>query len=527
MTDLIPNLSRLARGAVEKQDWATVSSCANQIFQLDGSSPEAFFLNGLVLKAARKPGEATQAFAQALELDPNRYDAAIELANQHSLARRNAAAADLLSRYESSLSNSPLYLDMAGTIYTETGLPERAWPLYARANELQPGVDLFMANLAACGVYLGKIDEAREIYGTLLKRNPNHQRNHYHLARLEKARDERHVDQMLSVLQSNSLPDSRNIFLYYAIGKELEDLGRWQESFKYYRKGGQAVRSVAQYDIADDLAAIESVIENCDRNWLERGTAETPEHKAAVTPLFIVGLPRTGTTLVDRILSSHSSVQSLGETQFMQMVIRRVSGVDSPHRVSADIIRSAAAKDIRLIGQGYLDAVAYRLSDEPHFIDKLPYNVLFLGFIAKAFPHARIVHLHRNALDTCFAMYKQIFTWAYRFSYSLEDLGRYYVAYDRLRAHWQSVLGERIVEIGYETLVDNQERETRRLLDGLGLGFEQPCIDFDKNRTATTSASSVQVRQKIHAESVGRWKHFANELEPLRAYLESHGIDVR
>jgi hypothetical protein len=160
------------------------------------------------------------------------------------------------------------------------------------------------------------------------------------------------------------------------------------------------------------------------------------------------------------------------------------------------------------------------------FIEKLPFNFLYLGFIAKAFPEARIVHVKRNPMDACFAMYKQVFTWAYKFSYTLDLLGRYYVAHDRLVQHWRQVLGDRLIEIEYESLVADQEAQTRILLERLGLDFEQACLDFDKNVTAIATASSVQVREKIHTRSVNRWRNFEKELQPLRSYLESAGIAV-
>jgi tetratricopeptide (TPR) repeat protein len=523
----LQQLSSVARHAWTRQDWATVDSCAGEILRRDARSAEGHFLSGLVCKAAQKPGMATRAFETALSLDPSRYDAAIELAGQHSMGRRNAEAAALIARYEGKLSNSPRYLDMAGTVYVEIGLPERAWPLYCRANELQPGVDLFMANMASCGVYLGKIEEASALYISLLERRPKHQRNHYYLARLAKAKDDAHIERMKRVLSESKLPEGKNVFIYYAIGKELEDLGRWAEAFEYYKKAGDAVSSVATYDIADDMAVIDTVIEVCDKNWLDTGRVSDPGIYPDKTPVFIVGLPRTGTTLTERILSSHSKVQTLGETQFMQMAIRRASGIKSIETMNADMIAGAAAADIAEIGKAYLDAVAYRLGSEPMFIDKLPYNCLFLGFIAKAYPQARILQMRRSPMDTCFSMYKQVFTWAYKFSYTLDNLGRYFVAYQRLDQHWRDVLGDSMIEVEYESLVENQEDETRRLLDELGLEFEEACLDFDRNRTATTTASSVQVRQKIHTRSVGRWTRFANELEPLKAYLEKHGIEVR
>ena len=519
-------ISSVARQAWSRQDWATVDSCAAEILRRDSGSAEGHFLHGLVCKAAQRPVQARQAFETALELDASRHDAAIELAGQYSTARRNGEAAALIAKYEGRLSNSPRYLDMAGTVYVEIGLPEKAWPLYCKANELQPGIDLFMANMASCAVYLGKIEEARAVYQALLEKRPNHQRNHYHLARLAKAQDDTHIEAMKRVLRETRSPEDRNVFIYYAIGKELEDLGRWPEAFDYYRKGGEAVSSVATYDIGDDLAIIDTLVQSCDRRWLEAGSIPDPKMYFDRTPVFIVGLPRTGTTLVERIVSSHSRVQTLGETQFMQMAIRRESGINGVEHVSADMLRGAAAADIGKIGRGYMDAVAYRLGSEPLFIDKLPYNFLFLGFIAKAYPHAHIVHMRRHPMDTCFSMYKQVFTWAYKFSYTLEDLGRYYVAHDRLLRHWRDLLGERMIEVQYESLVENQEAETRRLLGELGLEFEAACLHFDRNPTASTTASSVQVRDKIHKGGVGRWRRFSRELAPLADYLESHGIAI-
>jgi hypothetical protein len=160
------------------------------------------------------------------------------------------------------------------------------------------------------------------------------------------------------------------------------------------------------------------------------------------------------------------------------------------------------------------------------FIEKLPENFLYLGFIAKAWPDAGIVYLRRNPMDTCFAMYKQVFTWAYKFSYSLETLGRYYVAHDRLLRHWRAMLGERLVEIQYESLVADQEGQTRMLLERLGLEFEPACLEFEKNEAASATASSVQVREKIHSRSVDRWRHFEAELRPLSRMLAAAGIAI-
>lgn len=481
-------------------------------------NPEGPFLLGLAQKAAGRLQPAADYFAAAVAIDSGRYDAAVELAWQYVLLNRFAEANELLERYRPALTHSPVYLNLAGQAYTRLGFHEAAWPLYERALELQPDVESIEVNMAACGVYLGRTDEARTIYRKLLRKHPNHQRFHYELAQLGRAKNDRHVNQMLSVLRKASPDPARNIFLYYALGKELEDLSRWNESFEYYKKGGDAARSTMNYDVVDDVATMDCIIEVCTPDWL----AEAPgAEKAGKTPIFVVGLPRTGTTLTERILSSHSQVESIGETQVLHMLLRRASNDNLGSEMSAAVIAAAAKAPAAGIADDYIDAVAYRFGDAPFFIDKLPENVLNLGFIAKAWPNARIVHVRRHPMDACFAMYKQSY---FRFAYSLDDLAQYYLAYERLSRHWRETLGDRVVEVEYEQLVSNQERVTRWLLDRLELPFEQACLDFDQNVAPVATASSVQVREKVHSRSVGKWKKYARQLESLRARLEAGGV---
>ena len=523
MSNELQNLSIAGRQAAAKQDWATVHLCANGILKRDENDVEGLFLLGLVEKAAERPKRAVAAFEAVLRRAPERYDAAVELASQYSMARRNRDVADLLARYEQALENSPKYLDMAATTYTQIGQPEKAWPLYVKANKLQPNVPLLEANLAGCAVYVGELEVAERTYESLLQRFPDHQRHHYQLARVRRAKDTQHIEQMEQLLAGNGLSDDRNVFLCYALGKEYEDLEMWSEAFSYFERAGNGVMSVADYDVATDVAIIDEIIATCNEHWLQDGAAPQTADKK---PIFVVGLPRTGTTLTERILSAHSQVESVGETEFVQMVLRRESGVASIEKMTPEMIRAVASKDSAILRSGYLEAVGYRLGGAPIFVDKLPFNVLYLGFIAKAWPEQHIVLLERHPMDACFSMFKQVFTWAYKFSYSLDNLATYYIAYDRLCRHWRELLGERLVTVQYEALVTDQEQQTRRLLDGVGLDFEDACLSFEQQAAPSATASAVQVREKMHAKSVGRWRHFIDQLEPLRARLDDAGIDV-
>lgn len=526
MKETLTRISEIGRRSAQKNDWDRVRQCANEILLHDSNSPEGHFLMGLVEKAWQHPRKALAAFKRALDINPERYDAAIELATQYIIAMRHGEAAELMLRYESQLDNSPRYLDMTATNYTTLGLSERAWPLYEKALKLQPNVELFKANLAACGVYLGKIEEAKAIYESLLVKKPDHRRNHYHLARLERATDTAHIEQMEQELARKPQPPSRNIFIYYALGKELEDLERWDEAFHYYKLAGDAVTSGSDYQFASDGQLIDQIIQVCTRDWLVSGMPERTTQGPGKTPIFVLGLPRTGTTLTERILASHSKVTSIGESQFLEVILRRESGVESTEKMSVEMIQAVATKDMSQIASGYLEKVDYLLGKTPMFVDKLPYNFLYIGFIAKAFPDARIVCLTRNPMDTCFSMYKQPFTWAYRFSYNLSDLGNYYIAHQRLYNHWKDLLGDRIIEIDYESLVRDQAAQTRSLLSRSGLEFEEACLNFDTNTTASMTASSVQIREKVHARSVNRWRQFETQLSPLRKQLENAGISI-
>ena len=510
----------MGRQAVVSRDWARVAAAGREIRQRLPDNPEGYFLLGLAEKAAHRPDRAIKHFGRVLQQDPARYDAAVELAGQHLLVNQFADARALLDRYVPMLSSSAGYLDMAARSYTRMSLHAAAWPLHKRACELRPEVGVFQANMAGCAVYLGKLKEARSIYRTLLQKNPQHQRNHYELAQLQRAEDDSHVNEMLAVLTQADPDPAKNIFIYYALGKELEDLERWDAAFDYYKKGGDAARSTFDYDVATDIEVIDAIINTCSADWL----ADCPSREGTEkTPIFIVGLPRTGTTLTDRILSSHSQVESVGETQLLQMVLRRESGVSRRGDLTAAIIEGAARRSAAEIARAYVDAIAYRLNDYPFFVEKFPENFLFLGFVAKAWPNAGIVHLRRHPMDACFAMYKQSF---FRFAYSLDDLARYYLAYDRLSRHWRDVLGDRLTEIHYENLVTDQESQTRFLLDRLGLEFEEACLHFESNPGSVATASSAQVREKVHSRSVGKWKQFEMQLQTLYEKLVAGGIEL-
>mgnify|MGYP005989197021 CR=1 FL=1 len=522
--------------ALQQQNWPLLEQISGQMLQKFPKVAQSHYLRGVVCRVKRDVPQAIDAFIQGLELDDKRYDIAVELANMYSLSRQNSKAAELLDQYVAALDNSPRFADLAGTIYTEIGLSDRALPLFKRAYELQPEAQIFKANLATCAVFTGDIDLGERLYRELIEVNPSHRKNHYQLARLKKAENLDHINQMLSVIQGSD-DTARDLPIYFALGKEYEDLQMWEQSFEFYQKACDGVKAQTGHDVQEDIDLIDNVIASFDSAYLERMAAHAHADKKAVkvpstsaTPIFILGLPRTGTTLVERILSSHHDVVSVGETMFLQMAVRQsaaaAGGASSGASIDASVMKRLAEQDPRTIASDYMQSIEYRLGDEEFFIEKLPFNYLYTGLIAAAWPDARIVHLVRNPMDACFSMYKQVFTWAYKYSYSLQDLGRYYIAYDRLRQHWKSTLGDRFVEVSYESLVGDQEAQTRQLLEALELPFDEACLAFEKNSAPSATASSVQVRSKVHQGSVGKWRRYEEQLQPLYQMLTEAGIDL-
>jgi hypothetical protein len=244
-------------------------------------------------------------------------------------------------------------------------------------------------------------------------------------------------------------------------------------------------------------------------------------------PIFIVGMPRTGTTLVERILSSHETVFAAGELSDFSLVLKRSTATAGNMVLDPATLRAAATADARALGEAYLQSTRPRTGHTARFIDKMPLNFFYAGLIHRALPNARIICLRRNPLDTCLSNFRQLFATRfpyYRYAYDLLETGRYYALFDALMAHWRGLMPDDFREVHYEDLVTDPERETRKLLEFCGLPWDPQCLRFFENSAPVATASSIQVRSPLYGASVGRWKHYAEELAELIALLTSLGI---
>lgn len=516
------HLFNAGRSAVVERDWQRVSQCSQRWLQRWPQHPEGHYLAGLMAGNAERFSLAAKAFERALQLDDGRCDAAVHLARCLVRLGDHRRAAQLINIAAGDIHGNAYLLDLAGSVLTHIGCHEAALGFFQKAVALKPMREDFLSNLSACALFNGDLSLAEQSLARGLEIRPTSARGWWQYSRLTHAEPHAVIQTIESRLNRWQAPLER-AYGHYALGKLYEDVGDWALASDHYRAGAAQAKGLSSsYHAADETQRVDTIIELYDAHWFQQASAVNPA--GAQNPLFIVGLPRTGTTLVDTILTSHGQVYGAGELQFLGLGVKQLSGVPGAEMVNAAVMRAAASLAPQRLAAVYWHASDYLAGDGRYRTDKLPSNTYYLGLIAKAFPRGKIVHVQREPMDACFAIYKQLFAGAYPFSYDLSELAHYYSNYHRLMNHWRVVLGERLIEVKYEQLVAEPEAEIRALLDKLELPFEPGCVSFYARKHTVATASAVQVREKPHSRSVGRWRHFESLMAPLRDELARQGI---
>lgn len=509
-----------ARELLRKKAYRDAHALCLSVLQTHSENAEAYLILGLLTAEHKNMTKALELFQRAIRVGLDSGEAEAHAARCLIALNRRDEAVRMAESAAQHDPNDALVLDTIGVVFSRAGHHERAVPFYQAAVKAAPENAGYQYNLGAALQFLGRFEAAREAFRRCLRLHPGDSRALVALASMgTQGEDATLIPQLEAAWQARD-PENADeaLQLAHALARAYEEIKDPAAAMAWLEQGKRQKRATLS-DREDD-----------DRNCFAAAAGLAARLPIAPTsqpggPVFIVGMPRTGTTLTDRILSSHSDMVSAGELSDFSVALKRQTGTAGPLVLDAATLNAAANIDLTALGKAYLAKVRATLGISGRFTDKMPLNVFFASAILAAIPNARIICLRRHPADTVLSNYRQLFATAfsyYAYAYDLEATARYVVEFFKLiEVYEQRLPGERFTVLDYETLVEDQEAQTRRILEFSGLEFQSACLNFHENAAPVATASATQVRQPLYSSSKGRWKSYRPALDPALAILES------
>ena len=464
--------------------------------------------------------DAEALLERCLELAPSFHAARHQYAIV--LQRQNKAAAALMQIDQLAKIDprNPSYRNLKAVVLVKIGNYQESIEIYAEVLAAHPEHSKIWLSYGHALSTAGREQESIAAYRKSIQLAPHFGEAYWSLANLKTFRfDREEMGAMQAQLERADLTDEDRWHFNFAMGKALEDDGDYADSFQHYAKGNALRRLRVDFD-ADEMSAF--VRQSRELFTAEFFAARAQHGAPAPDPIFIVGLPRSGSTLIEQILASHSRVEG---TMELPDILTMAGALAGQRKASEEpryprVLANLSAEECRNLGEQYIrDTRIQRKTDKPLFIDKMPNNFLHLGLIHLVLPKARIIDARRNPLACCFSAFKQHFAEGHRYAYSLGEIGRFYREYVELMAHFDRAIPGAVHRVIYEHMVDDTEAEIRRLLEYCGLPFEAACLRFYENDRPVRTPSSQQVRRPIYREGIEHWRHYESWLEPLKAAL--------
>jgi hypothetical protein len=478
-------------------------------------------VHALAYEVALAQNQIIQASAhinRAVELDSEQLDLQFKKADIETISRQGLKAEETASAVASRFPDNPMIQLQAARVFSQCGNHAGAESFLLNAGAKQTKNPQILFDFSTNQFFLGKIAGAEEAISRYLDlKLPAKGQKLLLRSQLRKQTPGQNHVEMLRNYLSQPLTKKEAVYIYFALAKELEDLGEYKQSFNALKSGAAIQRQLVKFDLSEELANMKNVLSA----FQPANFAGIPDSSSQDSPIFIVGMPRTGTTLVERIVSQGEGIRSAEETYdftiaFSSVINRYIAA--NPDR-NLNPLSAALEVDYGEIADNYQSNMRGMFGKADRYMDKTPFNFLYCGLIKKAFPKARILHLIRDPMDTCYAVFKTLFAKAYYFSYDLDELVDYYIAYRQLMDHWHQLMPGAILDVRYEELVSNPLDVSRRITDYVGFTWSSELIEVQNITGQSSTASAAQVREPIHTSSVSRWRHLETEFEPVRRKL--------
>jgi tetratricopeptide (TPR) repeat protein len=512
-----PQLWRSAQELIASHRLGEARERLDELVKLDPwHVPARLLLASVILAQGQLRDAAEQTRFAAFAL-PNDIDLICKVAQCLLKIGETNAARGCMRHPEIARSQSAPALAALGHIYQGLGMHADSLATMDRARAMGFDNPDFRYFRAIQLQFNGRIAEAQTELETCLKLGPTYGRASLMLARLHRVTpDTHHLDFIRARLASVPAGTEDHACFEFAQYKELEDLGSYDKAWQALERANAVMHARMQHSPAEEQALFDRLIARCDADFVgpHRQSFDGP------MPIFIIGMPRSGTTLLERILGNHSQVTSAGELPDFSRQLRWVADQHGHTLVDERLLAKADDIDFAEVGRRYLEQTQWRAAGRPWFVDKLPPNYLLAGFIRRALPQARILHMVRDPMDVCFSNYRALFGDSFGYSYSFETLAAHYRQYRRLMHHWHRVMPGAIHDVSYDAMVQDTEATVRSVLDYCGLPFEPGCLETTRDSAPVATLSSAQVREPIHRRSMEEWRRYETQLEPLHALIE-------
>lgn len=488
-------------------------SCFRNAISIKSDFPEAHFNLGNALRELGKLEEASTCYRKSISLKPDFADAHNNLG---SVICETGNIREAIDCYREALTHKPDFAEAysnLGAALRTLGIVDEAIASFRQSLVHKPNCAEVHNNLGNALRDQGKLDEATNSYKTALNIKPDFAEAHRHLSAMKKFSEYDDDFRLMEATYSKpDLNDYDKMHLAFGLGKAHEDLREYEQAFDFYRLGNSLKRMSLEFSIETFIQTVDALKEIFTAEFFrEHGASGYPDP----SPIFILGMPRSGTTLVEQIIASHTDVYGAGELNHLGHIVESLFGNVSDNNFKQVVSQSSVSKFTKA-GNDYVDLVKQGVDGARFITDKMPHNFLYIGMIKLILPEAKIVHCCRDARDNCLSIYKNLFQASgHSYAYDLGELGEYYNKYQDLMEHWRTILPNVIYDIQYEDIVANQEAESRSLLSHCGLEWDEACLEFYNSKRAVKTTSAVQVRKPVYKDSVQLWQNYEKGLAPL------------